>query len=299
MDCALRIEEIPRVKVQSSTRNAQAATPRGFSLLEIILVMVLIGIAAAIAVPAVNSAFVIYHLERGAEDFQYRISHTRLQAMETGVPYAFTFRPESDQFIVWACEPLNLNAAQSGTGTISTAVAGAVASGDAYDRHYFTLNDKPENQEFRFLTASLDESLASMSLSHEGRIGQVGGTSGDSVAASSILSQRKLGLVAPSIRSMAALQIPGLQLGDVVEPVVFEPDGTADRDVIIRIADRTNRYVELTIHSLTGAITVSNVLSPDDFPTSGQSATTVVQQRTNFVTPSRSREIRQGIGGGQ
>src|SRR5262245_20350741 len=40
----------------------------GFSLLELILVLALIGIAAAILVPSLSAAFSFYHLERAAEE---------------------------------------------------------------------------------------------------------------------------------------------------------------------------------------------------------------------------------------
>jgi hypothetical protein len=252
--------------------------------------LALIAIAAALLMPSVNSAFATYHLERAAEDLQFRIAHTRLQAMELGVPYAFTYRTENDEFMTWACEPLNVSDGLYGSG--STAAASAVTSGDAYDRHFYELNDKPDNREFRFLASSLDEALTAMGLDYEARTLMAATTSAESVAASSVLSQQKLGLVAGSMRSIASLQIPGLQLGDVMEPLVFEPDGSADRDAIIRVADRSNRYVEITVHALTGAITNSGALSV-------QNLVATAERRTGFVAPSRSREVRQGSGGAQ
>src|SRR5262245_4595567 len=281
----------PTQAVDAAERQRSAfprGEPSGFSLLEIILVLALIGIAAAILVPSLSSAFTVYHLERASEDLQARLIRTRLQAMEWGVPYAFTYRPNNDQFMTWACEPLDTNAATFGTSTSTPQVT------DAYDRRVYELNDKDDNREFRFLSTSLDEALGSMGLGHEGRsvIEQAG--SGSSVGSSSVLSRRKLGLVAPSIRSTAALQIPSLQLGDVAEPVVFEPDGTVDRDVIIRIADLSNRYVEITIHALTGMVSTSEVLSPEDLAASGAVTTVSAPARTGFVAPSRSREVRTG-----
>src|SRR5262249_19235791 len=159
--------------------------------------------------------------ERAAEDLQYRIARTRLEAMDTGVAYAFTYRPENDQFMTWACEPLNLTPATLG-GQGSASVS-ATASGDAYNRRYFELNDKPDSREFRFLNSDLTEPLAGMGLSYEARA-SLGPTGSAGVAGSSLLSQRKLALATASTRSIAALQIPALQLGDVAQPIVFEPD---------------------------------------------------------------------------
>ncbi len=183
------------------------------------------------------------------------------------------------------------NTRGGGPGSPPSAAASAVASGDAYDRHFYELNDNSDNREFRFLSSSLDEALTAMGLDYEARSLMAATTSGTSAAGSSLLSQQKLGLVAASSRSIASLQIPGLQLGDVLEPIVFEPDGTADRDAIIRVADRSNRYVEITVHALTGAITSSGALSV------GNLVTTAAQPRTGVVTPTRSREVRQGSGG--
>jgi prepilin-type N-terminal cleavage/methylation domain-containing protein len=275
----------------SNRRSAINNHCRAFTLLEIILVLVLIGIAAALLIPSVSAAFSTYQLERAAEDLQIRIAHTRLQAMELGVPYAFTYRAETDQFMTWACEPLSSTGLYA--GATSTAAASAVASGDAYDRHFYELNDKPDNREFRFLASSLDEALTAMGLDYEARTLMAVTTSAESVAGSSVLSQQKLGLVAASSRSVASLQIPGLQLGDVMEPIVFEPDGSADRDAIIRVADRSNRYVEITLHSLTGAITSSGTLTVENL------VTTAAQPRKGVIVPTRSREVRQGSGGAQ
>jgi prepilin-type N-terminal cleavage/methylation domain-containing protein len=259
----------------------------GFSLLEIILVLAVIALAAAIIVPSVSSAFTVYHLERAAEDLRTRLARTRLQAMEWGVPYAFTYKPNNDQFITWACEPLYTND--------GTYVAVPSQPTDVYDRHVFELNDKDDNREFRFLSASLEEALSSMGLSHEGRsLGQL--AVGTSPGTSAVLSRRKLNLVSPSTRSTAALQVPGLQLGDVAEPIVFEPDGTVDRDAIIRMADLSNRYVEITIHGLTGSISASEVLTPEQLAASGIAAGSATA-RKGFVAPSRSREVSTQSGG--
>jgi prepilin-type N-terminal cleavage/methylation domain-containing protein len=259
-----------------------------FSLLEIILVLALIAIAAAILVPSLSSAFTLYHLERAGEDLRTRLGRTRLQAMELGVPCAFTYRPNNDQFMTWACEPLNLNADMYGSGSP------AVRSGDAYDRHYYALNDKADNREFRFLASSSEEALAAMGLRHQSRsLMELSGSA--SIGSSSLLSRPKMGLVSPSVRSSAALQIPGLQLGDVAEPIVFEPDGTVDRDAIIRIADLSNRYVEITVHGLTGTVSCSEVLAAEDLASAGGTSTA----RRGFVAPSRSRETGAIAGGGE
>ncbi len=266
----------------------------GFSLIEIILVLALIGIAAAILIPSVGGSFAVYHMERAGEDLQHRLTQTRLQAMETGVPYAFSFRPEDDQFMTWACEALNISQGLHSYGTTSS--ASAAASGDAYDRHYFELNNRDDNREFRFLSVNLSEPLTSMGLSSASRDGTAGLSSPDGVAASNMLARHKSGLAAVTARSMAALQIPGLQLGDVAPPLVFEPDGSVDRDAVIRIANRTGHYLEVNVQALTGSITVSSALSAEDAAAAGLTVTTTASSKSGnaIAAPSRSRETRGG-----
>ena len=277
-----------------TTRHSPLTPPRGFSLLEIILVMALLLIIAMLLWPSVGAAFAHYHIERAAEDLQVRLAHIRLAAMEQGVPYAFTYRPDGDQFWSWACEPLDLTGGQVPTAVASGSSRASSATTDAYDRRYFTLNDRQDNREFRFLTASSAEALAGMGLGADVRASLAGSVSSESVAASAMLSQGKLGLVTPSARSTAALQIPNLQLQGAADPVVFEPDGTADKDVIIRVADRDNRYVEITVRGTTGAITTSSSRMISELTGANASSSETTQQpRTGFVIPTRSRETQQ------
>jgi prepilin-type N-terminal cleavage/methylation domain-containing protein len=267
--------------------------PRGFSLLEIILVLVLIGIAAAIVLPSVTVALSDFHMEQAAHDLQSRLAHIRLQAMEQGVPYAFTYRPETDQYLSWACEPLTLGLGYAPAHLRSA--AGDAAPADAYDRRHFELNDRADNREFRFLAPDAAEVLGAMGLSAEARYRMGNQVSGELVASSTLLSRHKLGLVTASARSTAALQIPGLERGDVADPIVFEPDGTADRDAIIRVADRTGRYVEVSVQALTGAILASSARLVTDLVGAEPSAirTTTQPSRGTVGMPSRSREIQR------
>jgi prepilin-type N-terminal cleavage/methylation domain-containing protein len=262
----------------------------GFSLLEIMLVLALIGIAAALLAPSLTSAFAGYHLERAAEDLQTRLIRTRLQSIDLGVPYAFSYRPDTDQFMTWACEPLDIQQGFAGTSMAGSPLAAVAASGDAYDRRYFELNDRADDREFRFLSVSSSEALGAAGLGFEARGGTSAANSA-SVAASDLLSRDKLGLLVPSTRSIAAVQVAGLQLGDMAEPLVFEPDGTADRDAILRIADRSGRFVEVNVHGLTGAITASPAQAIAE---SGMdTVVTTVPARAVMTAPTRSRELRR------
>ncbi len=260
---------------------------RGFTLLELILVLALILVIAAIVWPSIGSAFSGYYIERAAEDLQTRLMRTRLDAIDQAVPYAFSFRPESDQFFTWTCEPLVMDP----TLTASTAVSPtARESGDAYDRRYFQLNQRDSDAGFRFLSAAAADAIPSMGVNPDADPTS-GGISAQSVAASTALAQTKLGLVNGSPRSIAALTVPGMQLGDAADPIIFEPDGSADKDAVIRIADRSGRYVEIRVQGVTGAIRTSPARMVAEL-SSGIQGSAPETPRTGLAAPGRSREIR-------
>ena len=80
------------------------------------------------------------------------------------------------------------------------------------------------------------------------------------------------------------------------DPSVFEPDGSADTEAIIRVADRENRFVEITVHALTGAITNSSAKNIADLPGAHAVAGRNQSPRGGFRGPSRSREFQQSGG---
>ena len=254
--------------------------------------LALIGIAASMLLPSVGSVLAGYHLESAGDDMQVRLARVRLAALEQSVPYAFAYQPEADRFMTWACEPLMPVTQLAGltSGTIGQPPA---PGGDLYDRRQFELNDRSENREFRFLAVGMDESLVGMGLSSQARAVLAPTVSAESIAASRMLSQRKLALATISTRSLAAMQISGLELGGMSAPIVFEPDGTADRDAIIRIADRRGRYIEIMVHGLSGAITRARARSISELP---GAAPLAVSDDTGpgLTLPSRSREITSG-----
>jgi hypothetical protein len=260
--------------------------------LELILVLVLIVLAAAIVWPSLQGAFAHYHVERAGDDLAARVLRTRLAAMERGVPYAMAYLPDSDQFWTWACEPVgdSFDASVNLLGPAETAAAAA----DAYDRRYFSLNHQADNREFRFLSAAADELIGTMSLDAAARSGLTETTSGERVAASSMLSRSRQRLAVASTRSLAARQIPGLDLTGAADPVVFEPDGTADKDAAIRVAGRDNLYVEITVHSTTGAVTTSSARPIAELP--GATLTPSALPPSTGMA-SRSREIAVPAGG--
>jgi prepilin-type N-terminal cleavage/methylation domain-containing protein len=76
---------------------------RGFSLLEIILVLMVLGIITALAVPSLNAVFSDYELRQAADRLRSRLVRARERAVERRIPYAFLYVPGTGQHGYAAC----------------------------------------------------------------------------------------------------------------------------------------------------------------------------------------------------
>ncbi len=281
-----------------SGRAVYTQTPlaeAGYTLLELLLVLALVGILVSLFAPSLQSVLATYHIERAGDAFRARLLKPRLRAIENGVPYAIAYQPGEDRFAVWAIEPVVAQVDLTGTGTGLTLWSGAAAAGlDAYDRHYYSLNTSDSNKEFQFMSMDPLEELALVTPQDVSLTGTTAKATGEELSNSRYLAATRATLLGGSERSFAALQVPGLQPEDMATPVVFEPDGTADRDALFRIADRRGQYVEVRLHALTGAVTVSKAKKRSEL--AGSRAAPVgrraEEQEPGMLRPSRSREIR-------
>lgn len=69
------------------------SAPRGFTLLEIVLVMAIIGLASVLAAAAMGGGFRGMQLKASARQIAANLRYTRAQAIETGQPQRFTIDP--------------------------------------------------------------------------------------------------------------------------------------------------------------------------------------------------------------
>lgn len=71
---------------------------RGFTLLEVILVMVIMVIATAIAVPVIQSMLDDAHMTAGADMVRARLADARAKALDSGTPWKVAYLPNSGIF---------------------------------------------------------------------------------------------------------------------------------------------------------------------------------------------------------
>lgn len=78
------------------------ASPRrgGYTLLELLLVLAILVMAAGIALPSVMGMYQRNRLDRAAEDVRARLAGTRFWALDSGLIYQFRFEPAGRRYLV-------------------------------------------------------------------------------------------------------------------------------------------------------------------------------------------------------
>ena len=76
-------------------RRPAGHRPRGFSLLEILLVLALFAVISLLAASAITGGFTGLQLRRDARELAAQLRFTRAQAIATGTPQRFTIDPHA------------------------------------------------------------------------------------------------------------------------------------------------------------------------------------------------------------
>ena len=81
-----------------STLQQSARRSRGFTLIELILVVAIMVVVASIAAPAVHRTFAQQALQKGADRLRVAMGQARVKAIKNGEEYAVFFMPEGSWF---------------------------------------------------------------------------------------------------------------------------------------------------------------------------------------------------------
>lgn len=112
---------------------------KGFTLLEMLIVLIILLVLASITMPMLQSAILARQLEKSVENVRDQLTKTRLRAIDSGRIYAFYYEPEGTNYLVIPYEPDELeslsssNQTAAASGTVYGAQhAGALAEGQRF-----------------------------------------------------------------------------------------------------------------------------------------------------------------------
>lgn len=95
------MNRVAKTKMQTSTvgRCNAGSDVQGFTLLELIIVMVLISLTASFAVPKIRSSFYRDELSAAAQGFVSLVTETAQKARAENTPFILRFQPDTKTFV--------------------------------------------------------------------------------------------------------------------------------------------------------------------------------------------------------
>jgi type II secretory pathway pseudopilin PulG len=115
------------MNIPPTVRSQTGSRPPAYTLLELLLVLVLIALVAAFAVPTLSGSLSTWQLRSAGDTVQTRWTQARTQAIRKGQTHVFRYQPQSDRFLIepWMIgEPLpavGLAAVEAGDDVIARA----------------------------------------------------------------------------------------------------------------------------------------------------------------------------------
>lgn len=188
--------------------SAAGAAPRrrGFTLFEVMIVLVLLSVVGALTIPTLNRLYAHHHLRQAVDLLGVRLSAGRVHSVETGLTYQFRYEPGGRRFLL---VPFDQEPASAPGGPRATRIVGMLPAVCKFDG------------------------------------GQILADKG-----SAIPSEWLAGL--PDAGEYTSASWSG--------PALFQPDGTATSMKLV-VHGPKNESVELSLRGLTGAVTVSHVIT--------------------------------------
>ena len=95
------MNRVAKTKMQTSTvgRCNAGSDVQGFTLLELIIVMVLISLTASFAIPKIRSSFYRDELSAAAQSFVSLVTETAQKARAENTPFILRFQPDTKTFV--------------------------------------------------------------------------------------------------------------------------------------------------------------------------------------------------------
>jgi prepilin-type N-terminal cleavage/methylation domain-containing protein len=205
----------------------------GFTLMEIMLVLAVLVVIAALTLPALDGPMENHRLRVSGDVVRVQWSHARVKAMETGRTYVFKYQPEQQNFKLepWYMEDdyLESDVVLGFGGGPMAGGAGGIQAVDASSPDGIAtpttteLGELPEGVTFVGSETELDDRSAFLSAT-------TAGGEEDLLWSS---------------------------------PIFFYPDGTSSTARLLMM-NRRSRYVMVSVRGLTGVVLVSDLLTEEE-----------------------------------
>ncbi len=218
--------------------RGEPPSPRGMTLVELLLVLALLVIAGSLTVPAIFDSFSSTRLRRAADQILSRWAEARAEAIDAGGVYQFRFGVNTGDYRI---EPWTLIASSEGSEDVPT----RQSRGDGAAKKE-TPSAPLQGQAIPSDAADLDDS------------GVVAGQLSDA-----IVFQGGQAVVETPLSRESQVSPLAAKEGAWSTPILFFPDGTASQATVV-LANNRQRYVRLTLRALTGMGRASDVLTRDE-----------------------------------
>lgn len=217
----------------------RAAGRSGFTLLEMMLVLVLLSIVAAMSWPSLTAGMSRQALQAGADQLRGAWVQARVRAMTDGRTMLFWYELGTGRYVVqpWSAD------------------SGDAASADLTGIEFGNANDLPAAN----ASAVIERTLP------EGVIFATGRSEADDRAQGEYPAAPPVSAGGGPGNGNGGAGTGGLGGGTWGQPIFFHPDGTASTTSVALGNDR-QRFILVTLRGLTGTTRHSDVLTEEELP---------------------------------
>lgn len=212
----------------SDDRSPRRMDRAGYTMLELLLVLAVLAVILAVALPNVMRLFAQQKLTESAEKVRSLAASARVHAIDSGLVYQFRYEPGGRHFLVIPFEREFEGISQNARGTGTAAGLGRFSKASG--------------------TLAEGITFAAPTLLSSAGTGSAATTGMGQKLPSNLLS----GL--PDASKLENISWSG--------PVLFQPDGSA-ADATFDMVDKRNQHITLKIRGITGAISLSRVGQPE------------------------------------
>lgn len=253
----------------------RTSSPRGYTLNEMLIVLAVLVILAALAWPALRKPLARHRLQAAAKQLRVELASARLEAISSGESLQFKYLPGTR---IYRVEPLNADRSASGALTGSSA-ASVDRSLLLPDEPYSTDSDSPEAEGPQIRQQELPEDIAFESAHAEcTELGED--------------PDEPLLDINDGLDPLDDSQWQDDELLDQADwstPVVFYPNGRTSNAVIQLVGDHDYR-IRFTLRGVTGAVFVGRLQHPPQ--EAGSDLSPTKPTRTAKPAPRRPVESR-------